>query len=234
MEVRRSELKYYISNNEYTALVNRLKHLLKHDEHSVPGKGYFVRSLYFDSYDDACLHDKQSGIMHRRKFRMRTYDIASESVKFEIKNKWNNQILKETATITRDSAEKIANCEYEELLTYGNPVLNKAFIEFTTKLYKPKVMIDYQRDAFMFDYFNLRVTIDKDLRSNNTDFNLFSSMAHAIPVIMEGKQILEIKYQGCFPEYLRGVIQLDSFERSAISKYTLGRRFSKYHNWEDN
>lgn len=234
MKVRRSELKYYISDNECAALVNRLKHLLNHDEHSVPGKGYFVRSLYFDSFDNECLFEKQSGIMHRRKFRMRIYDIDSSTVKFEIKNKWDNQIFKETSTITRDSAEKIIKGDFEEFLTYNDPVLNKAYIEFVTKHYRPKVIVDYDRDAYTLDYFSLRITLDKNLRSNNTDFDLFSPDAHVIPVILEGKQILEIKYSGCFPDYVQGVVQLDSFERAAISKYTLGRRFSKTQNWEDN
>lgn len=234
MKIKRSELKYYVSDTECAALVNRLKHLLNPDEHSVPGKGYFVRSLYFDSFDNECLFEKQSGIMHRRKFRMRIYDTDATSVKFEIKNKWNNQIFKETSTITRASAEKIINGDYEELLTYNEPVLNKAYIEFITKHYRPRVIVDYDRDAYTLDYFSLRITLDKNLRSNNTDFDLFSTDAHVIPVVLEGKQILEIKYSDYFPEHVQRVVQLDSFERAAISKYTLGRRFSKIQNWEDN
>ena len=225
LSVTRSELKYYISNNECTALVNRLKFVLTPDKHSIPGLGYYIRSLYFDSYDDECLYEKQSGTMYRKKYRLRIYDTESQSVKFEIKNKWNNQIFKESATITRDSAEKIIEGEYEELLKYENPVLNKAYIEFTLKHYKPKVVIDYDRDAFMSDFFNLRVTLDKNLRSNNTDFDIFSSDMHTIPVILEGKQILEIKYNECLPDYVKGTIQPISFERCAISKYTLGRKF---------
>lgn len=234
LNVRRSELKYYISKNEYVALVNRLKFLLDPDKHSIPGIGYYVRSLYFDSYDDKCLYEKQSGTMCRRKFRLRIYDTESQTVKFEIKNKWNNQIFKESATISKDSAEKIIAGEYEELLEYKNPILNKAYIEFTQYHYRPTVVIDYDRDAFTLDFFNLRVTIDKDLRSNNTDFDIFSSNIHTVPVILEGKQILELKYNECLPDYVRGIIQPIAFERCAISKYTLGRRFFKTQKWEDN
>ena len=234
ISVTRSELKYYISNNEYTALVNRLKFVLDPDEHSTPGVGYYIRSLYFDSYDNKCLYEKQSGTMYRRKFRLRIYDTDSQLVKFEIKNKWNNQIFKESATISRGSAEKIIEGEHEELLTYKNPILNKAYIEFTQNYYKPKVVVDYDRDAFMSEFFNLRITIDKNLRSNNTDFDIFSSNIHTIPVILEGKQILELKYNECLPDYVKGIIQPASFERCAISKYTLGRRFFKAQKWEDN
>jgi len=234
LSVKRNELKYYISNIEYQALQRRLQTVLKPDGYSEPGKGYFIRSLYFDSFDDECLYEKQSGIMFRQKYRMRIYDTKTDIVKFEIKNKSNNQIFKETATISKESAYKIIDGDYSELLTYNNPVLNKIFKKFTEGHYRPKAIIDYTRDAFMFDFFNLRITFDKNLHSNNTDFDLFSDNLHTMPVILEGKQILEIKYEHALPEFIQRTLQLDSFERMAISKYTLGRRFFKLEKWEDN
>lgn len=234
LEVKRNELKYYISNIEYHSLVNRLVHILKSDAYSTPREGYFIRSLYFDSHDDECLYEKQSGSMYRSKYRMRIYDTKTDTVKFEIKNKANNQIFKETATITRDSAYRIIDGDYSELLTYNNPILNKIYKKFTQKQYKPKVIIDYTRDAYMFDFFNIRITFDKNLRSNNTDFDIFSDNLHTIPVILEGKQIMEIKYETTLPEYIHHSLQLDACERMAISKYTLGRRFFKLEQWEDN
>jgi len=234
IEVKRNELKYYISNNEYNALVNRLIHVLKPDSFSTPREGYFIRSLYFDSFDDECLYEKQSGNMFRQKYRMRIYDTKSKVVKFEIKNKWNNQIFKETATISKESAYRVIDGDYGELLKYENPILNKIYKKFTQKQYVPKVIIDYERDAFMFDFFNLRITFDKNLHSNNTDFDLFSDNMHTIPVILEGKQILEIKYEHVLPEYIHRTLQLDAIERMAISKYALGRRFFKLEQWEDN
>lgn len=234
LNVKRNELKYYISNLEYQAMVNKLEQVLKPDDYSEPRVGYFVRSLYFDSFDDECLYEKQSGDMFRSKYRMRIYDTKSDIVKFEIKNKANNQIFKETASISKESAYKIINGNYDELLAYKNPILNKIFKKFTENQYKPKVIIDYTRDAFMFDFFNLRITFDKDLYSCNTDFDLFSDNLHTIPVILEGKQIMEIKYETALPEYIHRTLQLDAVERMAISKYSLGRRFFKIEQWEDN
>jgi len=234
LSVKRNELKYYISNTEYYSLVNRLKEVLKPDKYSIPYKGYFIRSLYFDSHDDECLYEKQSGVMYRQKFRMRIYDLNSDTVKFEIKNKHNNQIFKETATISRQSAYKIIDGDYSELLTYNNKILDKIYKKFSSRLYKPKVIVDYDRDAFVFDFFDLRITIDKNLRSNNSDSDIFSDAFHSIPVVLEGKQILEIKYNGCLPNHIRNILQLDSFERQSISKYTLSRRFNKTRKWEDN
>lgn len=234
LEVKRNELKYYISNLEYHNLVNRLEHILKADAYSTPRQGYFIRSLYFDSHDDECLYEKQSGSMFRAKYRMRIYDTKTDTVKFEIKNKSNNQIFKETATISKESAYKIIDGDYNELLEYKNPILNKIYKKFTEKQYKPKVIVDYTRDAFMFDFFNLRITFDKDLHSCNTDFDIFSDNLQTLPCILEGKQILEIKYDTALPEFIHRALQIDAAERMAISKYTLGRRFFKIEQWEDN
>jgi len=234
LTVHRNELKYYISNNECNILTRKLSHVLKADSHCTPGEGYFIRSLYFDSHDDECLYEKQSGSMFRQKYRIRIYDTKSSTAKFEIKNKHNNQIFKETVSISKDSAYRLIDGDYAEFLKYDNAILNKAFKVFTTRLYKPKVIIDYTRDAFMFDFFNIRVTLDKNLHSNNTDFDLFSDNLHVIPVILEGKQILEIKYEHILPEHIRRTLQVDAIERMAISKYTLGRRFFKLDKWEDN
>ncbi len=234
LEVSRNELKYFISNTEYNVLAGKLQHVLSPDAHSEPRKGYFIRSLYFDSHDDECLFAKQAGLMFRQKFRMRIYDTDADWVKFEIKNKHANQIFKETATISKESAYRIIDGDYGELLRYDNPILTRIYKRFSEKMYQPKVLIDYTRDAFVYDYFNTRITIDKDLKSNTSDFDLFSDNLHAIPVILEGKQILEIKYEHILPEYLWKVLQLDSIERYAISKYVLGRRFFKLEKWEDN
>lgn len=234
LSVKRNELKYYISAIHYHALVNKLKHILKPDSYSTPHEGYLVRSLYFDSHDDECLYEKQSGDLYRSKYRMRIYDTNTQTVKFEIKNKANNQVYKQTATISRQSALKVIAGDYFELLKYNNPILNKIFVKFTTRHYIPKVVVDYTRDAFMFDFFNLRITFDKDLKSSNTNFDIFSDHIHTIPCILEDKQILEIKYDTVLPQFIHQAIQGIPAQRMAISKYTLARRFLKFSNWEDN
>jgi len=234
LQIKRNELKYYISTPQCYLLSTRLKHILKRDSYATSSDGYFVRSLYFDSYDDECLYQKQSGNIYRSKYRMRIYNFDTQTVKFEIKNKANNQVYKESATISRESAYRIIEGDYDELLRYNNPILNKIYLKFTQKLYRPKVVVDYTREAYVYDHFNIRVTLDKNLHSNNTNYDIFNKNLHTTPVILEGKQILEIKYDSYLPEHIKAILQISSFERMAISKYTLSRRFLKYRNWEDN
>ncbi len=234
LKVNRTELKFLISNNEYISLFEKLKHILDKDIHSRKGKGYFIRSLYFDSHNDKCLFEKQGGIMLRKKFRMRIYDFDCKEAKFEIKNRLNNHIFKETATITRSSAINIIKGNYEELLKYNNELLNRIYTTFNLGNYKPKVVIDYYRDAFKLDLCNTRITVDKNIEANNANPNIFSKNLHTIPIMSPKKNVLEIKYDKVLPEFLKLILQLNSFEKFSFSKYVLSRRLLKKFSWEDN
>lgn len=225
LDIQRYELKYLINRADAHALANRLKYALKPDPHSIPYKGYFVRSLYFDSFDNECFFDKLAGNEKRKKYRLRIYDPDAKHVKFEIKHKYNNQIFKETSVIGRETALELMKGDYSVLLDYGDPVLNKIYTVFTGKKYAPCVMVEYYRDAYVFELFNTRITIDRKLESSRSDLDLFAPRLHTLPVFWEQKEILEIKYNSFMPVYIKRLLQLDAFERQAVSKYTLARRY---------
>lgn len=235
MHFKRNELKYYLNDIHTESLQYQLSHLMRVDGYCDALNGYRVRSLYFDSIDDECLYQKQSGFLHRRKIRLRTYgDASSDSAKFEIKHKHGQLVRKDSITIKKTDAKEICNGNYSLLLNYDNPVLNDIYTTFMSRAYKPKVIVEYQRVAFVFPVSNIRITFDRNLRSNINHLDLFSNVQDSMPVVLEGKQILEVKYDQFLPGYLRKIISGISAERMAISKYTLARRFHKVQKWEDN
>ena len=235
MKSKRYELKYYLHEIQSDSALHQLSKLMEMDTNCKNQQGYRVRSLYFDSIDDECLYQKQSGYLLRKKIRLRTYGEGSNDiVKFEIKRKHGQIIKKDAVTISKEEAKEICLGNYALLLDKNDPVLNEIYTTFVTKLYKPKVIVEYKRVAFVSPVSNIRVTFDQDLRSNINHLDLFSGVKDMMPVIIEGKQILEIKYDDFFPGYLKNVLSAVSSERMAISKYTLARRFHKVHKWEDN
>ena len=235
MQFKRHELKYYLNEIQSDSALHQLSKLMDMDINCNRLEGYKVRSLYFDSIDDECLYQKQSGHLLRKKIRLRTYgDDVNNIVKFEIKRKHGQIVKKDAATISKEDAREVCLGNYAILLDKNNSILNEIYTTFVTKLYKPKVIVEYKRVAFVSPVSNIRVTFDQDLRSNINHLDLFSSVKEMMPVIIEGKQILEIKYDDFFPGYLRNVLSAYSSERMAISKYTLARRFHKVHKWEDN
>jgi len=235
MQSKRYELKYYLNEIQSQRSLQQLSRLMQMDSNCKNQQGYRVRSLYFDSIDDECLYQKQSGNLLRKKIRLRTYGEGSNNtVKFEIKRKHGQIVRKDTTTISKEAAKEICLGNYALLLDKNDPVLNEIYTTFVTKLYKPKVIVEYKRVAFVSPVSNIRVTFDQDLRSNINHLDLFSAVKDSMPVIIESKQILEIKFDDFFPGHLKNVLSAVSSERMAISKYTLARRFHKVHKWEDN
>lgn len=237
MHFKRHELKYYINNIQTEVLLSQLSSLMDIDKNNISQEGYRVRSLYFDSIDDECLYQKQSGILHRKKIRLRTYgtsDSVSNSVKFEIKHKNGQLVRKDSVLINRDDAKEISEGNYTLLLNYNNPVLDSIYTTFMSRAYKPKVIVEYQRVALTLPVSNIRITFDQNLSTNINHLDLFSRVQDTMPVILEGKQILEVKFDEFLPGYLKKVLSGISAERMAISKYTLARRYHKVQKWEDN
>ncbi len=235
MIFKRFELKYYLNNFQTEGLIRQLSSIMPLDKHCSDVSGYKVRSLYYDSHDDECLYEKQSGVLHRKKIRLRTYGTNINSTsKLEIKYKSGQLVRKESVKILAEDAEAICAGDYTILLKYNNPITNKIYTTFVTRLYKPKVIVEYQRVAYVFPAFNIRITFDKDLHSNVNHLDLYSGNTNLMPVILEDKQILEVKYDHYIPAYIKNILSGVNSERMAISKYTLARRFHKIHKWEDN
>jgi VTC domain len=233
LDIKRHELKYFINPNTYHLLVDRVKPLMDIDPHSTPHQGYFIRSLYFDAWDDACLYEKQSGVKLRQKYRLRLYDTAADRVKLEIKNKTGDLVHKESAWVSKNMALAMQQGDYEPIRRQDNPVLTKIYHRFITEQFRPKVTVDYYRDAFTLPHHNIRVTFDKHIASNTTCFNLFSNDLITTPIWPDNRIVLEIKFDTYYPDTLRYALELDQFTRAAISKYALSRRFMKQHPWED-
>ena len=235
MQFKRFELKYYLNDIQASSLASRLEPILAIDHHADRSQGYRVRSLYFDSVNDECLYQKQSGFLHRKKIRLRTYGSSgSEVVKFEIKHKHGQFVHKESAIIDKETAHQVCLGDHGLLLEYNDPILNRIYSTFATRAYSPKVIVEYMRFAYVMPELDIRITFDKNMRSNINHLNLFSNVQDSMPIVLEGKQVLEVKYNSHFPGYLKNILSTIRAERMAISKYTLARRFHKQQKWEDN
>ena len=100
--------------------------------------------------------------------------------------------------------------------------------------YKPKVIIEYQREAYYLPYNNIRITFDKNLSSYNnyTDINNLHKGA-SFPVINENMITLEVKFNNELPVHLKQILSMIPASRASIGKYVLGQRFMNYDDRRD-
>jgi len=229
----RRELKYFLDRPRVATMLSRLRHLLPSDAHGHPVTGYRVRSAYFDSIFDTCLEEKLGGKQRRNKYRLRFYD-DTRLVRFEVKQKRGGVNRKLSAKVSMEHATAMLQGNFECLLDRPEPFLQRTYAHFMRGVYRPKVIVEYQRQAFLHPAGNLRVTLDTGLRASFDADRFFEPNLLLAPVFMAGREILEIKFNQALPVVTRAMLQLDACEHLAISKYTLCRRLKKARPWEDN
>lgn len=223
LKTYRHELKYYISKKEHKILSDVFRAILPIDPNCKNNCPYWIRSLYFDTMDNNDFYEKVIGLDSRKKIRLRIYDLHREQVKIEIKNRVNQYMMKETAFLNKDEALQLINGNKEILLRKNNPTLNRIYYFFSRDYCRPVVLIDYDREAFLCQYQNIRVTFDKYIRASTIDFDLFSENVSMIPVFDKQVIVMEIKYRQFLPHSIREIISQCSGTRDAISKYCMSR-----------
>lgn len=222
----RHEIKYHISPLEANALSRKLAVVMRRDAHADPHTGeYTVRSLYFDDAYDSAFHDKLDGVPDRDKYRLRIYIREGSPVSMERKRKMGDRIEKTGARISLRLAEQLLRADPSNLESIGNPLLSDVAAQMRTKLLRPAVIVEYDREAFTYPVEDVRVTIDKRVRTGLTNRDLFDAELKTVDVMDGGDFVLEVKYNDYLPDFLAGLLWDVAAKRSAVSKYTLCRRF---------
>jgi len=225
ISIARQEYKYYISSKDSVILSSILNSVMEQDQYASDDGGYIVTSLYFDTFDGIDLDEKLDGLLDREKHRVRMYQRNTELMKLEIKRKTGFVIAKDSYTISGDEAKKllmdgaIVSKEIEQMYS-------QFIYSYKAKGKSPNVIVEYDREAFNFSDFGVRITIDKNLRTFNTHTDLFDfESAVEIPVFTNEYQILEVKFNKEIPRFLLDILSSFSTSRSSISKYVLSLQY---------
>ena len=228
MIVNRRELKYSISETDYYRYLNLFERILKVDPHAERGP-YTIRSLYFDSPMNDDYYEKMNGEEVRKKIRLRLYDVNAERVKLELKRKLNINQIKETVWISSEDAKALIQKQYDVLLKYEEKTAQTIYNIMSIGQYQPVVLIDYDRRAFYHEENNIRVTLDTQIRSSETDFDVFSKEVMMVPAFTTYQAILEVKFNGELFCWITNVIKGQDTINQSLSKYCLSRQlFDQY------
>jgi len=229
----RNELKYYISPQQRILITQKLKGLLTLDQHASETGEYHIRSLYFDDAANTALHEKLGGVRDRVKYRIRMYNQRDNVIHFEKKIKFRDYIAKVKEPLTRAMVEQILAGNYEVLIAEHKPLLLEIYNLIHNKLLRPVVIVDYVREPYVYQYGNVRITFDKDLRTALHHTNIFDQELCSIPALDDNRIIMEIKYDEYMPSAIEAALQLEGLHRTSASKYVICRKYNKRNNWED-
>ncbi|MFF5996189.1 polyphosphate polymerase domain-containing protein [Lysinibacillus sp. KU-BSD001] len=219
----RHEMKYYINYIEMHALKSKVSTVLTLDKHSRSVDGYNIRSLYFDGLHDHALYDKNDGIFGREKYRIRIYNGEDHVINLERKSKFGDFVSKESARLARADYEGILCGQYSSLLHRPEPLIQDFYRALQYRLFRPTVIVDYIREAYIYEPGNVRITFDKELRAGINGIDLFDNRIIYEEILYPEQVILEVKFDRFLPDMIRQLVQPERFVRSAISKYVLCR-----------
>ena len=217
----RNELKYYINTADRIELRSKLNHIAKPDSHASQDGRYKVRSLYFDNYEDKAVTEKLSGQSRREKFRIRYYDGDTSFIRLEKKSKINRGCHKQSAIVTAEQCAEIISGRYDSLLSRESQLMSELYAKIKFQNLRPKIIVDYMREAYVYPAGNVRITIDGDIRSSG---NVSEFLNPDIPTIPSANAIvLEVKFDGFLPDIIAGVLQMDGRGITEFSKYVVSR-----------
>lgn len=222
----RNELKYLVNDKDLIVLNYRLKEILKLDA-NIKEESYNIRSIYFDNYDNSYFCETEAGVNKRLKIRIRIYNKSSKVIKLEIKHKLNGYTKKESCTISKELCDKLMNGEKLVIEECSNKVLYKMYLEQQLSLLKPKIIVEYDRKAYVYKTGNVRITFDQNIRASKYINRFFEDNAFSTPILDANQEILEVKYDEFLPSWIYEAIELNKLSRTAFSKYAVSRNILK-------
>lgn len=222
----RHEIKVFINYSDYISIRNRLKNVAEVDRNASENGIYHIRSIYFDNFNDKALMEKINGYNNREKFRIRFYNHNHSFIRLEKKSKSNGLCYKSSAPLTKEDCKKILNGDIEFLRDSDKDVLKEFYCKLKYQCLKPKTIVDYTREAYIYKAGNVRVTVDSNIKSGLYSTNIFDSDLPTLGLVNDNPIILEIKYDNFLPDIIRDLIQTNIRSQTAVSKYAACRLFT--------
>lgn len=217
----RHELKHSINTVEYMAIRQRVNAVCKKDANS--NGAYTVKSLYFDNFYDEALKEKLEGFNKREKFRIRYYGTDKSFIRLEKKSKINSLCNKVSAVITEEEVQRLINNDYEFLKNSKDPLLLELYSKMKTKFIKPKTIVIYEREAFVYTAGNVRITFDSKIRTGINSVDFLND--EVITLSTGNNTILEVKYDEFIPQVILDAVQTGGQSAKAFSKYAVARMY---------
>ena len=219
----RHEWKFEISRGDMLSIRQRLRAVCGTDAHATNGR-YRVRSLYFDTPTDTALWDNQNGVSRREKFRIRYYNGELGFIRLEKKSKYAGLGRKDCAALSAAEAQAITDGRLDWMMASGQALVQELYGKMRMQLLRPKTIVDYTREPFVYAPGHVRVTLDYDIRTCLGCSDFLNAACPMLPA-PDAPVVLEVKWDEYLPSVIRDAVQLPGCRAEAFSKYVLCRAY---------
>nr|WP_325219305.1 polyphosphate polymerase domain-containing protein [uncultured Oscillibacter sp.] len=217
----RHEWKHEITAADRLVLSSRLSAAARRDGHGQNGR-YEIRSLYFDDSRDTALREKLDGVARREKFRIRYYNGDASYICLEKKVKWDGLCGKRSVLLSTQEVQLLLDGNLGWMPSSGRPLIQELYWKMKVNGLRPRTLVDYTRDAYVFPAGNVRVTLDFNIRTGLGSTDFLNPSAITVPA-GDAPAILEVKWDEFLPDIIRDAVQLPGRHTSSFSKYAACR-----------
>ena len=159
------------------------------------------------------------GTAVRDKFRIRYYDFDTAFIRLEKKSKRYAVGHKYQCRLTAAEVQKIIDGDLAWMEADERPLVRELFLKMKLELFRPSVIVDYCREPFTYAPGNVRITFDRDICSCKDVKAFFRKDAPTVPVLRDGRCIMEVKYDDFLPDVVSRTILTTKNREQAFSKF---------------
>lgn len=221
IQVARREIKYQMSLLQFKRFETRLSAALARDSYAGEDGSYPIRTLYFDTPYETDYYATMCGEEVRKKLRMRCYSPADKVVKLERKTKFGQDQVKTGLNLTREQAQEIIAGNYQCLTQMEEEFPRELYVELNEGGYRPNLMLEYRRIAFVAPANHIRVTFDYKIGYTKSTLDLFALSPAMVPISIGDGGILEVKYDRFLFSYIKDILREADAMQTAYGKYVV-------------
>ena len=104
------------------------------------------------------------------------------------------------------------------MMDSGRELVRELYCKMRSQGLRPRTLVDYTREPFIFRPGNVRVTLDYDIRTGLNSTDLLNPRAVTVPA-GDAPILLEVKWDEYLPSIIRDAVSVPDRRAGAFSKY---------------
>lgn len=213
----RVERKFLLTPTQYAGLMRVLPEYMQADQYGEST----ILSLYLDTEDSLLIRRSLEKPVYKEKLRLRSYGVprGTDNVFLEVKKKVRGVVYKRRICLPLARAME---CLAQGSVPAAGGQIGRE-IAYMLRRYRlrPAVLLAYDRTAYTElepSPNRLRITIDRDIRSRQTDLDLRLGSAGEL-LLAPGMRLMEIKTAHAIPLWLCAALDQNEIRPTSFSKY---------------
>ena len=213
----RVERKFLLTPAQYAGLMRTLPEYMQADQYGEST----ILSLYLDTEDSLLIRRSLEKPVYKEKLRLRSYGVPREmdNVFLEVKKKVRGVVYKRR--ICLPLAQAMECLAQGSVPAAGGQIGREIAYMLRRYRLRPAVLLAYDRTAYAElepSPNRLRITIDRDIRSRQTDLDLRLGAAGEL-LLAPGMRLMEIKTAHAIPLWLCAALDQNEIRPTSFSKY---------------